>query len=179
MPNNQSNGPIGWPIIVVDFEATALTHDSYPIEVGIAVARSLGTEIEAWSSIIAPHQTWNLDDRWDHDAERVHGISRWQVRNGTPADEVMLRLNELAGCASSVWCDGGHYDVYWLAKLAEAACVTPHFALRDIAAVLGDDPQMRERYREQLAQSIAPHRAGPDAKRICAALLAASHRKVE
>lgn len=161
-----------FPYIVIDFEATALTLTSYPIEVGIAKAADPTSEIEVWSSLIAPAPYWNLAQEWDPDAERVHGISRWDLRSGSSAADVMCQLNELVG-AGTVWCDGGHYDFAWLNRLADAAGIEPTFALDDIDALVGSALKFKERFHDILRRSRAPHRAGPDAERICAALIAA------
>lgn len=74
-----------FPLVVMDFEASALTLDSYPIEVGVAIATTPSSSIETWSSLIAPAPDWDLASHWDPDAERIHGISRWDLgreRNG-------------------------------------------------------------------------------------------------
>lgn len=43
------------PLVVIDFEATALTLESYPIEVGIArIEDEDCCPIVSWSSLIAP-----------------------------------------------------------------------------------------------------------------------------
>jgi hypothetical protein len=170
------NQPFAFPLIVIDFEATALTLESYPIEVGIAVSSGPRAKIEVWSSLIAPHPSWNLDDQWDPDAEKLHGISRRQLRNGAPPSDVMKHLNDMTGVADRVWCDGGRYDSYWLHQLATTARVASCFALCDIGSAMTADPRLRKFYVEHLCRSIAPHRAGPDAKRICAALVEAVRR---
>ncbi len=164
---------LGFPLVVIDFEATALTLTGYPIEVGIAKAASPGAEIEVWSSIIAPEPHWDIDRQWDPDAERIHGITRWQLRNASPARDVMEKLNDLGGPVGQVWCDGGHYDAFWLSVLAEAANIKPQFELCDLAAALNLKPETRKRYKNFIRGSAPPHRAGSDAKRICSALLAA------
>jgi len=159
-----------FPLVVMDFEASALTLDSYLIEVGVAIAASPSSSIATWSSLIAPDPDWDLTSQWDPDAERMHGISRWDLRQGKTARDVMLALNRLVATNAQVWCDGGHYDAHWLQTLARAAECQLHFALCDIGAAIRAD-RLRGRYLEALNRSVAPHRAGPDAERICAALI--------
>ena len=123
---------INWPIVVVDFEATALTLDSYPIEVGLAWSALPTGPVETWSTLITPDPAWDLTANWDPDAEKVHGITHWDLRSGMPAAAAMEMLNRLASSATYVWCDGGHYDRYWLHRLSEAAGIKPSFRLADI-----------------------------------------------
>lgn len=164
-----SSHDLAFPLIVIDFEATALTLESYPIEVGVAVAAGPFTPITTWSTLIAPQNAWDMTAQWDPDAQRVHGISRRDLRQGMSAREAMIALNDAVG-PSDAWCDGGHYDAYWLETLANAAGVRPSFKLCDIGTLLAANPRSASRYREVLARQATPHRAGPDAALICAAL---------
>lgn len=162
-------GPCFYPIVVLDFEATALSLDSYPIEVGIAILAEAGGEIETWSWLIKPDADWDMSARWDPDAERVHGISRWDLRQGNDPASVMAALNALIP-GGQVWCDGGPYDEAWLMTLARAAKTEPAFSLRDIGPVLRNDERALARYQAISVQHPRPHRAGPDAATICAAI---------
>ena len=83
--------------MVIDFEATALTLESYPIEVGVARAMTPEGPVSTWSALISPDPSWNVPAQWDPDAERVHGISRWDLRSGTGARDVMTALNAWVG----------------------------------------------------------------------------------
>ena len=162
-----------FPIVVLDFEATALTPDSYPIEVGVAILTEPSAQVSTWSALIKPDPAWHIDAQWDYDAERVHGISRWALREGLEPLSVMAELNSLIPPGATVWCDGGHYDVGWLGTLSSASGTMPTFMLGDIGAVLRADDALRIRYLTCLATTPPPHRAGPDAERICRALHAA------
>jgi hypothetical protein len=165
------NSLFGFPLIVIDFEATALTNQSYPIEVGIAIAERSRGPMQTWSLLIKPAPAWDMATHWDPDAERLHGISRWDLRSGATARHAMEKLNALIGPIGHAWCDGGDYDRRWLAILADAAGAHPRFELRDVLVGLESDQLLQSRYREALASSRPPHRAGPDAARICAALV--------
>lgn len=166
---------ITFPIAVIDFEATSLTLESYPIEVGVARVASTTSTINTWSKLIAPDPAWQMDAQWDLDAERVHGISRWQLQQGERATAVMAALNEATAGATLVLCDGGHYDVLWLNALSSAAAMAPAFRLTQIDSLFAEHPNTQQRYSETLRRSVPPHRAGPDATRICHALRMAFH----
>lgn len=109
-----------FPIAVIDFEATALTLTSHPIEVGLAIARGSDIAIEVWSALIQPPPQWNISAEWDPDAEKLHVISRRELQSGIPPRQAMTALNRLAVGLDVIWCDGGHYDAYWLNLLAAA-----------------------------------------------------------
>lgn len=164
---------LSWPLIVVDFEATALSTDGYPIEVGMAIAISANSPIETWSTLIKPDPCWLIDDQWDPDAERVHKISRWSLRHGLPPAEALRELNSRVPSGAAVWCDGGYYDAAWLATLAQAADCKPAFELRDLIQAISTDFQLQRRFREVRSSDAKPHRAGPDARRLLDDLMAA------
>ena len=161
-----------FPLAVIDFEATALSLESWPIEVGIAVAPSPDGPVETWSSLILPDPAWDIAAQWDPAAQRVHGITRRDLRDGRDPAEVLADLNARLERPWQVWCDGGQYDRHWLDCLVEAAGIPPSFELADLALPLRQDSALHDCYRDALT-GPAPHRAGPDAERICRALLQA------
>jgi len=159
----------GFPLAVIDFEASALTLDSYPIEVGIAIMSVPNGEIENRSSLIRPDPRWDLDGQWDPDAAKIHGIRRWDLREGLPAAAVLQKLNARIPHGVAVWCDGGHYDEHWLNTLATTASISPSFRLADLGSAL-HDAQLRARYLGEVSCKIRPHRAGEDAAQIIEAI---------
>lgn len=159
-----------YPLAVIDFEASALTLESFPIEVGIAQVADVDCPVVSWSSLIAPAPEWDMQAQWDPDAQGVHGISPWQLHDGSDPAYVMRELNRRARESETVFCDGGRYDAHWLQTLAAAAGVQPEFELGDIGQLLEEHLKVSHAYHVALQRSAAPHRAGPDAHRICAAL---------
>jgi hypothetical protein len=120
--------------------------------------------------LIAPAPEWDLDGQWEPDAQRVHKISKWDLRSGAPVREVMTTLNMLARPFGTVWCDGGCYDLRWLDALAKAGGSAPTFQLLDLSVALRANEAVRLFLAQRLAGSPPPHRAGPDAERLCTAL---------
>lgn len=161
-----------FPLVVIDFEASALTLDSYPIEVGIAIMSVPDGQIESWSSLIRPDPRWDLDGQWDPDAAKIHGIRRWDLREGLPAAAVLQKLNARIPYGVAVWCDGGHYDKHWLNALATTASISPSFRLADLESAL-HDARLRVRYLGQVSGKIRPHRAEKDAVQIIEAIAGA------
>jgi len=99
----------------IDFEASGLGGDTYPIEVAWSLPDGAVKE-----SLILPLGTWTY---WDTNAEKVHGINRMDIlRHGRPAAEICSNLiKDLAGQA--VFCDGGLCDAGWLNQLLDAGTV--------------------------------------------------------
>jgi len=162
-----------FPLIILDFEASSLSTESYPIEVGVAVAARPDAPISVWSNLIRPDRAWLANGDWDPAAQKVHNISAASLSGGLSAHEVALSLNQMLGPVGHAYCDGGHYDGFWLEQLYKAAGITPTFQLWDMTRLFILDRHLFRRFGTLLAESDAPHRAGADAARLCAALVKA------
>ena len=86
---------MNFPLILLDFEASSLSDDSYPIEVGVAVALNLDEPIRVWSSLIRPVREWTIRHDWDPAAERVHHIPAALLATGQMSSEVAKALLSL------------------------------------------------------------------------------------
>lgn len=159
-----------YPLAVIGFEISALTLESFPIEVGIAQVADVDCPVVSWSSLIAPAPEWDMQAQWDPDAQRVHGISPWQLRDGSDPAYVMRELNRRARDSETVFFDGGRYDAHWLRTLATAAGIEPEFALGDISKLLSQHRTAKVTFDRELRRSPPLHRAGRDAHRLCCAL---------
>jgi hypothetical protein len=159
-----------WPLIVLDFEASALGMRSFPIEVGLAIWPSLRSKINVWSTLIKPTEGWLAKGVWKAEAEAIHGLSSADLADGMHPAEVMAKLNELVS-GTPCWCDGGSQEDYWLGTLGYAAGALPTFKLRDWDALGG--ALSKDGYRrmvEWMEHHPAPHRAGADAERLMRAI---------
>jgi hypothetical protein len=115
------------PTYFIDFEASGIAPDSYPIEVAVVYP---GGEFQA---LIQPAPYW---DHWSHDAEDMHGISREQLlQEGRPALEVAMLMNELFGGKNL--CSDVPTDCFWLEVLYEAAGIDPTFTVQPLEAMVG------------------------------------------
>ena len=166
-----SEALLRWPVAAIDFEASSLDADSYPIEVGIARWRGPEEPIETWSTLIRPPRAWR-SRRWSRASQEVHGIRPEQLEDGMDPADALRRLNALAGRAA--FCDGGPSDLRWLGGLEDAAGSDATFLLRD-ADALGSilHPRRWRRMARWLDRAKARHRAAPDAERLVRALAVA------
>lgn len=154
-------------IEVVDFEASSLGPDSYPIEIGWTEGS------KHHSYLIRPYAMWT---DWDDYAENeIHRISREQLMDeGLPPDEVMELANQSIG-AGVIWCDGGIYDLRWLAVLERCSGVRAKFSLGSVQKLLWEQhnvpaPSFYD-VKQQLTDPARLHRAGYDAHIIKRAAL--------
>ena len=107
--------------VFLDFEASSLGKQGYPIEVAWAFASG-----EEESHLIRPAASWT---DWDTKAGRIHGICREQLKSeGTPLEDVAQRMiSVLTGRA--LYATAPSWDGKWLSKLLRAAGL-PRHALR-------------------------------------------------
>jgi hypothetical protein len=108
-------------IVFLDFEASSLGKESYPIEVGW-VFSSGGEE----SHLIRPAPSWT---DWSAESEATHHLTRERLlMEGRPHDEVAKRmLDVLSGHA--LFATAPSWDGQWLSKLLRGAGL-PRHALR-------------------------------------------------
>lgn len=107
--------------VFLDFEASSLSDDSYPVEVGW-VFEDGRTECH----LIRPAPKWT---DWDLTAEAIHGVSRATLEaEGEPHEAVARRmLDTLSG--HELYASSPSWDGKWLSVLLRAAGL-PRHALR-------------------------------------------------
>ena len=115
----------------LDFEASSLSPNSYPIEVAW---NNPDGSIE--SQLISPAEIQAWTD-WDPASEKVHGVSRYELlAHGLPPKVVCDRMtDQLSG--KIIYTDAPKFDGAWLATLF-ATCVReqPEFELRHVDDLL-------------------------------------------
>jgi len=161
--------------VFLDFEASALSQDSYPIEVGWVFEDG-----RSESHLIRPAPGWS---GWDPEAEAIHGVSHVQlVEEGADHADVAARmLDQLSGHA--LYATAPSWDGHWLSLLLRAADL-PRHALRlqdsdeahreaalNVLEVIGvrDDVEtlagrLIEQARANVLPSMPTHRALADAQ---------------
>jgi hypothetical protein len=127
--------------VFIDFEASSLSDDSYPIEVGWAFENGASE-----SYLIRPAADWS---DWADDAEAIHGISRALLADATPHDVVARRMVE-ALTGHDLLASAPSWDGKWLSVLLRGAGL-PRRALR----LRDSDDEHRARAVAILQEKIA------------------------
>ena len=110
--------------VFVDFEASSLRKNGFPVEVGWVFEDGASE-----GHLIRPAPGWS---DWDAEAEAIHGLSRERLeREGMPHDQVARRMvAALAGHA--LYASAPSWDGKWLSLLLRAAGLPRHsLRLRD------------------------------------------------
>jgi hypothetical protein len=111
----------------VDFEASGIAPDSYPIEIAVVAA-----DFE-YRALIRPVYYWT---HWSFDAQDMHGTSRENLlANGLEPSFTATELN--ARFEGARLCSDSPQDGFWLDTLYEAAGVDPSFALLPLESFVG------------------------------------------
>jgi len=156
----------------IDIEASSLSADSFPIEIGWSRA-----DLRAESFFIRPLEKWS---DWSQMSEMIHGISREELNvHGIDATDAARRINEIYS-RRQVLSDNPDADADWLKQLYFDVGVQQDFVLRDsrhleqMAAVMSKiTPGQAQGLQEQVKSAFPhPHRAGPDSRREAARFLA-------
>lgn len=115
--------------LFMDFEASGLSSESYPIQV--AWSATDGSVTECWFIEPEPTYGWALEEAWDASAERVHGIPfTTLLEQGKPAAMIAARMNEQLD-GQTVYVDGGAFDRVWCEQLFAAAGLEQQFVIGD------------------------------------------------
>lgn len=162
--------------VMMDFEASGLEPQGWPIEVGLSWITDHGAA-ETWASLIRPHAGWSMD-HWSEQSAEVHGVPLADLHQAPPAEDVAREA--LQRCAGRViLSDAADFEQRWLDRLLETIGRAGAITVRDYdAATFGlfEVGLRLERVCQHLARNPAPHRAGPDSRRLAAAWLAAARR---
>jgi len=138
------------PAFFIDFEASGIAPDSYPIEVAVVSSES------SYSSLIMPAHYWT---HWSFDAQDMHGVTQNQLREqGDTPGAVARSMNQLF--SGQVLCSDSPQDTFWLDVLFEAADLAPTFELKPLEVFVGRQAAS-DIYR--LLPTSRIHRARPDA----------------
>jgi DNA polymerase III subunit epsilon len=173
-------------LIFLDFEASSLSSNSWPVEIGLSWLRDDG-EVESHARYIRRFPTWSMDD-WSEQSETVHqipyGILKSKGLEAPDAAEWFMETTQ----GRFIGTDAPEFEAKWLRRLLEIdrdpvavnrqiGRLTDFYAL--IQPILSG-PAL-DMYFERLRRLKAPHRAGPDSARYATVLKAAMDhdRKVE
>jgi hypothetical protein len=148
-------------IAFIDFEASSLAKDSYPIEVAWVFEDG-----RSEAHLIRPAPTWT---DWDPRAAEIHGLLRADlVARGVPVEKVAARLLDQLG-EHLVYASSPSWDGKWLSLLLRAGDL-PRHALR----LLDTDAAQADAARRELAGAVPPDRLADLAAGVIARVRAAA-----
>ena len=138
------------PSFFIDFEASGIAPDSYPIEVAVVSSEF------AFNTLIKPARYWT---HWSFDAQDMHGLSQDHLREqGDTPGAVARHMNQLF--SGQVLCSDSPQDGFWLDVLFEAADLMLTFELKPLEVFVGREAAS-DLYR--LLPTTRHHRALHDA----------------
>ena len=144
------------PSFFIDFEASGIAPDSYPVEVAVVSSAT------SFSSLIQPACYWT---HWSFDAQDMHGLTQDQLgRQGDTPGAVANHMNQLF--SGQVLCSDSPQDTFWLDVLFEAADLAPTFELKPLEVFVGRQAAS-DIYR--LLTTTKHHRALQDATALMTA----------
>lgn len=103
-------------IVFIDFEASSLDANSFPVEVGWCGTDPSGPE----GAIIQPHPSW-VGRRWDDEAEALHRLTRQRIVTEGLTPGAAHAGAEAATRGAAVFSDAPAWDQHWYDELAYAA----------------------------------------------------------
>lgn len=143
---------------VIDFEASGLGRDSYPIEVGVVLSNGA-----SYCSLIEPAADWR---HWDAQAEQIHGITRDKLFSyGKPIATVAGELNRFLA-EQTAYSDGWVVDKPWMSLLFCKSGFEPKFYLSALEMILKEaqmDLWSQVKAQVILDLALTRHRASADA----------------
>lgn len=143
--------------IFIDFEASSLRPESYPIEVAWNNRQG---EIHSW--LINPELSIDKWDEWDSAAERLHGLKRETLIEQGVSPQVVAQ-HALSNLPSVIYSDNPDFDAFWLDRLFAACGLSHPYIVKDAIVWLyrmNPDFAMFEASAREAAGGI--HRAGYD-----------------
>jgi hypothetical protein len=149
-------------IVFYDIEASSLSPESYPVEVGWAEVLPDGS-VRGEAMLVHRAPGW-LD--WSMEAQSIHGITRGQLKtHGRPIEEVITALDAVFG-TGVVFSDHPSSEVVWTDCLYRVAGRKRRWRVGDAlpllsatAATKEDSAWLQVRLQEQRL-----HRADADAR---------------
>jgi DNA polymerase-3 subunit epsilon len=156
-------------LIFIDFEASSLDIDSWPIEIGLTIIQD--GKLHTWWSLIKPEADWP-ERAWSWESAQIHGIPRQDLNTAPPAADVGREFLDRIGQRHIV-SDAPGYDWNWACRLLEPLdTIPPKFVDVDQVVKSACDGHVGAMIVSYHHLSDAPrgHRAGADTERMAIAI---------
>lgn len=163
-------------ILFIDLEASSLSDDSWPIELGICWLDER-MKLRTASKLIKPHPSWPLS-AWSERSQRVHKITLCELEGADGATEVAKwALNRLSDAL--LLSDAAEFDQRWFSVLMAT------IGQRDVLKVESIQEEVRRRFEGDAMSMFfransaggSAHRAAADALRLGQAWRAAMRKQ--
>ena len=144
---------------VIDFDASGLDEESYPISVGLYNGE------KSFYLLIKPDSSWQ---HWDNKAELIHKLTRQKLNTeGATIYNVASTLNNILN-NETVYCDALDWDSFWCQRLFNTAEVKQCFTIAGIQEFFADTPRLItqfyvEKQRNSTQTELQLHHARDDA----------------
>ena len=115
----------------LDFEASSLDANSWPIEVGLSWVTS-DYEVKTYESLIKPSPDW-FEDAWSPVSADIHNIPRRALDTAPSVEVVSRELLTVLGDRFAL-SDAPGFERFWLEQLLEAAQFLNQVDIRDFDA---------------------------------------------
>ena len=169
--------------VFYDCEASGL--EGFPIEIGWAFLDEKAGIIRSEGHLIRPQEAWDIETRWDLDAEKLHGITpAYLASHGEEPQAIASRMN--SALADRDLYSDSLLDEVWLRMLFEESNADPAFTIwrTDARVIIAKAWRARGLSDDQWvaaqdnADRLAPrtHRAADDARNLAMRWLIASGR---
>ena len=163
--SNVSHAHDAFPMVIVDFEASSLGDNSYPVEVGWAV---IGPELGIVSDAlpIRPARGWS---DWSPKSEALHGFSREALAQlgVSPAEAVAALEAAVSGSGTTTLCADPEFDGFWADRLYAAAGVRRSWQIAPLRQTLDSlllASTLDHSWLKAALNAPRPHRAEQDAR---------------
>lgn len=152
---------------IIDLEASGLSRNSFPIEVGIFLPTEDENYSDSW--LIKPAESWINERQWDFESEKIHNISLNHLKdNGLIGFDVCNKLNSLLN-GTTIFSDAPDFDSMWINILFNEWKIERLFDIRGIyeADIKFRNVSYKEvrMLKEKIAKenNLTQHRASDDA----------------
>ncbi len=139
-------------IAFIDLEASGLSAQSWPIEVGWCFR-----EGAPQAYLVRPAPAWS-EDAWDERAQALHGVSYQTLKKYGEAPENLCALLNTALTGCIVYSDAPDWDGFWLYRLFQAGGQRQTFSLTDFRQVFKGASTSAINGLVAKAAKTAPHR---------------------
>ena len=159
-------------VAFLDLEASSLAPNGWPIEIGLTWIDELD-ELVTWSSLIRPHPSWS-SAAWCADAEAIHRLTQADLLIARPAEDVAAEAHAMIAGRLMI-SDGPKADARWLDQLLATVGRNREMPILDFdaSALRRFEGDALDALYTSLTRRRAPHRAGPDSRRLARAWLRA------